>query len=209
MVKLNKTDFINIKNMAIENYKLKIRIALKSIAFVGLLAIFLSSCDYDRRTTGWDYAGDLIESRAYETYSENPVFKNGQTMQPPVEGTIPRGIMPYQFHKTDEDRALAAQTLVNELPATMENLERGKVAYGIYCMQCHGEKGNGQGPLFVNKKYIYPPGNLLSDKMRANPEADIYHVITVGWGIMGEHGSMIQPADRWKIAMYIKQELQK
>ena len=113
------------------------------------------------------------------------------------------------FQKTDEDRALAAKTLVNELPNTMENLERGKVAYGIYCMQCHGEKGDGQGSLYVNKKFIYPPGNLLSEKMRANPEADIYHVITVGWGIMGEHGSMITPDDRWKIAMYVKQELQK
>jgi hypothetical protein len=195
--------------MAIENYKLKIKIALKSIAFVGVMAIFLSSCDYDRRTTGWDYAGDLIESRAYETYTENPVFNNGRTMQPPVEGTIPRGFMPYQFQKTDEDRALAAKTLVNELPNTMENLERGKAAYGIYCIQCHGAKGDGQGSLYVNKKFNYPPGNLLNDKMRANPEADIYHVITVGWGIMGEHGSMIPPADRWKIAMYIKQELQK
>ena len=45
--------------------------------------------------------------------------------------------------------------------------------------------------------------------MMANPETDIYHVITVGWGIMGEHGSMIKQEDRWKIAMYIKTELQK
>ncbi len=192
-----------------DTYFSKTRKAVKSIALIGIVLVFLSSCDYSRRTTGWDYAGDLIESRAYETYTENPVFKNGRTMQPPVEGTIPRDFMPYQFQKSDDDRALAAQTLVNELPNTMENLERGKVAYGIYCMQCHGEKGDGQGPLFVNKKYIYPPGNLLNEKMLANPEADIYHVITVGWGIMGEHGSMITPADRWKIAMYVKQELQK
>ena len=192
-----------------DNYFSKTRKAVKSIALIGFVVVLLSSCDYSRRTTGWDYAGDLIESRAYETYTENPVFKNGRTMQPPVEGTIPRDFMPYQFQKSDDDRALAAQTLVNDLPNTMENLERGKVAYGIYCMQCHGEKGDGQGPLFVNKKYIYPPGNLLNEKMRANPEADIYHVITVGWGIMGEHGSMILPADRWKIAMYVKQELQK
>ena len=80
--------------------------------------------------------------------------------------------------------------------------------YGIYCMQCHGEKGDGQGSLYVNKKYTYPPASLLSEKMLANPEADIYHVTTVGHGIMGEHGTMIQPDDRWKIAMYIKQELQ-
>lgn len=210
MAKLNKTDFFRMNDMELEiNHKTNLKKMLKSFAFLGFAVIFLSSCDYNRRTTGWDYAGDLINSRAYETYTENPVFANGRTMQPPVEGTIPRGFMPYQFQKTEEDRALAAQTLVNELLNTMENLERGKVAYGIYCMVCHGEKGDGQGPLFVNKKYIYPPGNLLSEKMRANPEADIYHVITVGWGIMGEHGSMITPDDRWKIAMYIKQELQK
>lgn len=171
--------------------------------------VILSACDYDRRTTGWDYAGDMINSPAYETYTPNSVFANGRTMQPPVAGTIPRGFMPYPYLKTDEDRALAAKTIVNELESTPENLERGKVAFGIYCMHCHGEKGDGQGSLFVNKKFTYPPGNLLNEKMRANPEADIYHVITVGWGIMGEHGSMITPEDRWKIAMYVKQELQK
>ena len=176
------------------------------ILFAGL---FLSSCDYNRRTTGWDYAGDMINSNAYETYTSNPNFADGKTMQPPVAGTIPRDFMPYMYQKTDEDRAIAAKTLVNELESTPENLERGKVAFGIYCMHCHGEKGDGQGSLYVNKKFTYPPGNLLNEKMRANPEADIYHVITVGWGIMGEHGSMITPEDRWKIAMYIKQELQK
>lgn len=192
-----------------KNYKTGIKRTLKSFALIVFVIVFLSSCDYNRRTTGWDYAGDLINSPAYESYTPNPVFANGRTMQPPVAGTIPRGFMPYAFKKTDEDRALAAKTLVNELESTPENLEHGKVAYGIYCMQCHGEKGDGQGQLFVRKKYTYPPGNLLSEKMRANPEADIYHVITVGWGIMGEHGSMITPADRWKIAMYVKHELQK
>jgi hypothetical protein len=210
MVKLNKTDFFRMNDMrSVINFLKKINKPLKTVTLLFLVAMFLSSCDYNRRTTGWDYAGDLINSNAYETYSENPVFKNGRTMQPPVEGTIPRDFMPYEYHKSDEDRVLAAQNLVNNLANTNDNLERGKVAYGIYCMQCHGEKGDGQGSLYVNKKFNYPPGNLLSEKMRANPEADIYHVITVGWGIMGEHGSMIEPADRWKIAMYIKRELQK
>lgn len=181
-------------------------IKLSLILFVGAL---ITSCDYDRRTTGWDYAGDFINSNAYETYSPNPNFANGRTMQPPVPGTIPRGTMPYQYKKTDEDRALAAQNLVNPLENSAENLARGKVAYGIYCLQCHGETGDGKGRLFVSKKYAYPPASLLSEKMMANPEADIYHVITVGWGIMGEHGSMIKQEDRWKIAMYIKTELQK
>lgn len=177
-----------------------------SVVFLAFLALI--SCDYDRRTTGWDYAGDMINSQAYETYAPNPVFADGKTMQPPVKGTIPRGFMPYIYQKTDEDRALAAQTLENPLEIAPENLEQGKVAYQVYCAICHGDKGDGQGKLFVSKKYNYPPASLISEKMRANPEADIYHVITVGWGIMGEHGSMISPDDRWKIAMYVKQVLQ-
>lgn len=179
------------------------------ILLVFVLVLVLASCDYDRRTTGWEYMGDMTDSPAYETYTANPNFADGKTLQPPVEGTIPRGIKPYPFEKTDEDRALAAKTLVNEVENTAQNTERGKKMYGIYCMQCHGETGNGQGPLFVSKKYTFPPASLLSEKMLASPDADIYHVITVGHGIMGAHGSMIQPADRWKIAMYIKNELQK
>lgn len=213
MEKLNKHQNyrflgMNIKTKIYRMTKTVICRKIQQLLPVLFVVFVFSSCDYNRRTTGWDYAGDLINSQAYESYTTNPNFADGKTMQPPVAGTIPRGFMPYPYQKTDEDRALAAKTLVNELESTPGNLERGKVAYGIYCMHCHGEKGDGQGSLFVNKKFTYPPGNLLNDKMRANPEADIYHVITVGWGIMGAHGSQITPEDRWKIAMYVKHVLQ-
>ena len=180
----------------------------KYIAFLALLFLLLNSCDYNRRTTGWEYDDTMSQSQAYESYTPNSNFADGKTMQPPVEGTIPRGMIPYVYEKTDEDRAIAAATLINTMDANSESIMRGEKMYGIYCMQCHGEKGDGQGSLYVNKKYTYPPASLLSEKMLANPEADIYHVTTVGHGIMGEHGTMIQPDDRWKIAMYIKQELQ-
>jgi mono/diheme cytochrome c family protein len=183
----------------------------KVLILTFLLGAFalVSSCDYDRRTTGYEYFDDMAHSKAYESYTANPNFADGKTMQPPVAGTIPRGIVPYIYEKTDEDRALAAATLVNKLEANNENLQRGKKMYGVYCLQCHGEKGDGQGALYVNKKYPYPPASLLSEKMLPAAEGDIYHVITVGHGIMAEHGSMIRPEDRWKIAMYIKEELQK
>lgn len=183
----------------------------KTIQLISLAIIVfvLSSCDYNRRTTGWEFGRDMAHSEAYESYTPNPNFADGKTMQPPVEGTIPRGMIPYSFKKTDEDRARAAATLVNPLEATNKNIERGRQVFGIYCAQCHGEKGDGQGRLYVSKKYTYPPGNLLSEKMLAAPEADIYHVITVGNGIMAEHGSMIRPEDRWKVAIYIKTVLQK
>lgn len=181
----------------------------KYIALFSLAIFILNSCDYNRRTTGWQYFDDMVTSSAYESYTPNPNFNDGKTMQPPVVGTIPRGMTPYPFAKTEEDRLLAAQTLSNELEVTNENIERGERMYGIYCLQCHGESGDGQGSLYTTKKYPYPPASLLSEKMLASPDADIYHVISVGHGVMGEHGSMIKPADRWKIAMYVKEELQK
>lgn len=79
----------------------------------------------------------------------------------------------------------------------------------MYCLNCHGISGDGQGNLYTSKKYPYPPANLLSDKIVGNPEGEIYHVISVGWGIMGEHGTMIQPDDRWKIVLYIENQLHK
>jgi len=40
-------------------------------------------------------------------------------------------------------------------------------------------------------------------------DGEIYHSITVGYGIMGAHGGMIVPEDRWKIILHIRNDLQK
>ncbi len=180
----------------------------KSIAALTIIAVF-TSCDHDRNTPGWQYFDDMVKSPAYETYTSNPNFADGQTMRNPVEGTIPVDFQPYYYQKTDEDRAKAGQELVNPFDASKANLERGKAVYNVYCISCHGEKGDGKGYLFTSKKYPFPPASLLSTKIRTNPEAEIFHVITVGFGVMPQHGSQVRPDDRWKVAMYIKEVLQK
>ena len=179
------------------------------LLFAILLTLVFSSCDHNRNNPGWQYFDDMVTSPAYETYTANPNFKDGKTMQNTIEGTVPRDMIPYPYSKTDEDRLIAGQTLENPLIATPENMELGKEMYGIYCVNCHGVNGDGQGNLFTSKKYPYPPANLLSEKVRTIPEGEIYHVISVGWGVMGEHGTMIQPDDRWRIVLYIENELHK
>lgn len=182
--------------------------ALKSMAFVGTALIF-ASCDRDRNTTGWQYFDDMVKSPAYETYSPNPNFADGRTMRNPVEGTIPVDFEPYYYQKTDEDRAKAGKELVNPLKATAQNIERGKQVYGVYCINCHGDKGDGKGFLFTSGKYPFPPKSLLSEKVKNNPIGEIYHVETVGFGVMPAHGSQIRSEDRWKVALYVKEVLQK
>lgn len=172
-------------------------------------ALLLGACDRDRNTTGWEYFDDMAHSAAYETYTPNPNFADGKTLRNPVEGTIPLGFEPYLYEKNDEDRLKAGMELKNPFLPTDQNLERGKQVYQIYCTTCHGDYGDGKGFLFTSKKYPYPPANLLSDKVKKGPEGEIYHVVTVGFGVMPQHGSQVRPEDRWKVAMYIKKVLHK
>lgn len=182
--------------------------SIRSLAVLVLIAVF-GSCDRDRNSTGWQYFDDMAHSPAYETYTANPNFADGKTMRNPVEGTIPIGYQPYLYEKNDTDRVKAGLELVNPFEASKQNLERGKQVYKIYCTNCHGENGDGKGFLFTSKKYPYPPASLVSPKIRTNPEGEIYHVISVGFGVMPQHGSQVRPDDRWKVAMYIKEVLHK
>lgn len=177
------------------------------LAAFGLMAMI--SCDRTRSSTGWDYMPGMYYSNAYESYTANPNFADGLTMRTPVEGTIPRDIIPFAWKKTDEDRKAAGEALVNPWEATEENLAGGRSAYGIFCISCHGEAGDGQGFLYTSKKYPYPPASLLSEKAEALKDGEIYHSITVGYGIMGAHGGMIRPEERWKIILHIRENLQK
>jgi mono/diheme cytochrome c family protein len=175
--------------------------------FAGILAIVLflgSACDRTRDTTGWDYFPDMYYSEAYETFTPNPNFADGKTMRQPVPGTIPRDIVPFPYEKTEVDMIRAGKELTNPFGASVENLERGRVLFDRFCVDCHGELGNGKGYLYVSHKYPYPPASLISEKIKKKPDGEIYHTITLGFGVMGAHGPLIRPDDRWKIILYVR-----
>jgi mono/diheme cytochrome c family protein len=152
---------------------------------------------------------DMYYSNAYESYTPNPNFEDNMTMRTPVEGTVPGEMLPFAWENTEEDRLAAGEALVNPLESNEANLDRGREAYEIFCISCHGPAGDGQGYLFTSQRYPYPPANLISDQVKALKDGEIYHSITVGYGIMGAHGGMIRPDDRWKIILYIRAYLQK
>jgi len=180
--------------------------------YISILALLLIgvmiSCDKDNNHPGYSYFPDMQDSRAYETYSSNPNFADGKTLRLPVEGTIPREMIPYDFEKTPENRIWAGQNIVNMTEMSMEDVERGKELFGIVCINCHGEKGDGQGFLYTSGKYPYAPKSLVTDILKTTPRGEFFHVITIGFGVMGAHGAQIKPDDRWKIIEYIKVELQ-
>jgi mono/diheme cytochrome c family protein len=173
------------------------------------LILALTSCDRRRNDKGYEYFPDMAHSLTYETYQYNPVLGNGQSMSLPAPNTVPMEMQPYPYDATPEGRELAAMELVNPHSVNEEALIKGKEQYTIFCSHCHGEKGNGDGFLYTSGKYVAKPASLLSEKMKSSNEADIYHVITVGYQLMGPHGHMIRPDERWMIAIYVKNELQK
>ena len=97
-----------------------------------------------------------------------------------------------------------AASLTNPFLPDSTNLSRGKVVYQNICLNCHGSGADGKGHLFTSGKYLFPPANLLAQKTSDRTDGEIFHIITVGFGIMEPHGLIVRPDDRWKVVLYLR-----
>lgn len=99
---------------------------------------------------------------------------------------------------------LAAADL-NPLKLTEQNAElifkKGKDLFMSNCAHCHGEKGNGEGPMVASGAYSGVPdyANLtnLSD-------GQMFYSIYYGKGAMGAHGSTLNKKEIWTLVHYIR-----
>lgn len=174
-------------------------------AILAVLILSLYACDRSRNNPGWDYFPDMFYSTAYETNTVNPNFKDGMTMRVPVPGTISRDYAPFQYTNDPESRAEAGRELINPLQSTPGNISDGKASYEIFCIECHGPAGDGNGHLFISGLYPIKPTTISGPAAVALKDGELYHTITLGIRSMGAYGSQVKPEDRWKIVMYIRQ----
>ncbi|HEX2920442.1 MAG TPA: cytochrome c [Bacteroidales bacterium] len=177
---------------------------MRKLLFLAIL-MSLAGCDRDRNHPGWDYFPDMFYSTAYESYTENPNFSDSMTMRVPPEGSIARGHLPFEYTINPESRAKAGNEIKNPFELTEANIQRGKEAYEIFCIGCHGVSGEGDGNLFKSGLYPLKPRPISGNMAAALKDGEIYHTITLGLGSMGPHGSQVRPDDRWKIINYIRQ----
>jgi mono/diheme cytochrome c family protein len=47
-------------------------------------------------------------------------------------------------------------------------------------------------------------GDLLEEAVAAWTDGQIYHIITMGRGLMASYAAQVEPDDRWKIILYIR-----
>ncbi len=130
--------------------------------------------------------------------STTTFFKDGSGMRMPVEGTVPRGYLPYKFKGKPEE---AAKSLVNPLLPTKSVLDLGKKKYLTFCSPCHGNFGEGDSRL--RGQFPNPP-TLHSDKLRTMSDGGIFHIITNGQNVMPSYASQISEDERWAIVHYIR-----
>lgn len=182
------------------------------ILSAGVLAVaVLAGCSKVRRNPGRAYMPDMAYSRAYETYSSTENLKqqgiNYTAM--PVPGTMARGDMAPYTLTNDSAGYENSKLLTSPLPAlnAKQYLEASRL-YLINCAICHGEKLDGNGPLWNggDGPYTAAPRNLLDDYSKALSVGTMFHVATYGKGQMGSYASQLTTEQRWMVVQYIKEK---
>jgi mono/diheme cytochrome c family protein len=129
-----------------------------------------------------------------------------------VPGTIKRSeLLPFPIPKDaagDSTNYVLAKQVVNPLPAlNAVELKEAERLYLVNCGICHGQKLDGNGPLYNNGNgpFAAAPRNLASDPVVTNmPEGQMFYSITYGKGQMGAYGPQLSTKQRWMIVHFIK-----
>lgn len=174
-------------------------------------ALLLASCGKDPQSPGYEYFPDMYRSPGFETngfyYTKKDSAGNRDTLMTnrlPVEGTIPRGFVPFPYPNSPAGDTLAANFWKGSLPASEAVEMEGKVLYEQMCVHCHGDEGKGDGTIVANKKFPNKPPDYTALAPFNQTDGHIYHVITYGKGNMGSHASQLNPEERWKVTRYVQ-----
>jgi hypothetical protein len=157
---------------------------------LGAVAIFLFGCRLDMH----------IQPK-YLPYAETDFFGDGRSERQPVPGTVARGQLRLDelFYSGRENGVVVDKF---PFPITRADLERGRERFNIYCTPCHDYTGSGRG-MIVQRGFPQPPSYHIH-RLREAPVGHFYEVITDGFGVMYSYAARIEPADRWRIAAYIR-----
>jgi|ERR1044072_4218967 mono/diheme cytochrome c family protein len=88
--------------------------------------------------------------------------------------------------------------------STAEGIARGQVKYAKVCSPCHGMKLDGQGPVWLSKKFMIPPPNLLAAQTRARPDGFIYRYVRFGGAVMPSYGAQVTAAEAYDVIHFLR-----
>ncbi len=162
----------------------------------------LSSCNVDKSQPNVELIQDMMESPAIKPQEYEESAPNHSGMRLPPEGTQPQGFTPYRYANDIDGAIKNINPLSGEM--TEDILKTGMKFYTIHCAICHGVQGEGGASASVAETMALKPPSVTSDKVKGWTDGQIYHVITVGQGVMGPYAAHIPAKNRWQVVNYIR-----
>ena len=92
--------------------------------------------------------------------------------------------------------------LTQKPPMSLALVKRGRERFNIFCSECHGSTGDGDG--MVVQRGFPAPASFHDARLVNAPDEHFVDVITNGYGVMYSYSDRVPPADRWAIAAYIR-----
>ncbi len=114
----------------------------------------------------------------------------------------PKGVVPVE----PDEYALPAPDQIKQirspLPDTMENRRRGKTYYDYYCVFCHGDTGQGNGP--VGNSYMPKPADLHAPTISKMSDGELLRAILTGPGHEPVLARIIPARHRWYLVLFTR-----
>ena len=141
----------------------------------------------------------------YGTMDENVMMMLPYNRKPSSIFAMTHGMFNEDYTTNEEPDYEYNQSAADKNPVklTAQNAEKtlatGKLLYEHNCIQCHGAKGDGEGPMVVAGSYT-GAANLAALEI---PEGKMFYSIYYGKGMMGAHRSLVNKKEIWTLIHYI------
>jgi len=137
----------------------------------------------------------------YDPLEPSDFFADGMSARPRIAGTVARGeLVGDGFLETGKLGGADADGF--PFPVTADVLNRGQERFNIYCTECHGRLGDGNG-MIPSRGFRRPP-TFHSVTLRAAKTGHFFDVMTNGFGAMPPYAAQVPVRDRWAIIAYIR-----
>jgi mono/diheme cytochrome c family protein len=93
-------------------------------------------------------------------------------------------------------------SLKNPVPVNANSVEKGRQAYGYFCTQCHGPKGDGNAT--VGQSFSPLPSDLRSPEIQAQEDGRLFQKILLGAGRHPRLYNTVSEEDTWAVVNYIR-----
>jgi mono/diheme cytochrome c family protein len=144
----------------------------------------------------------MMQQPRVDPFERSKFFADGRAMRPVPAGTIPteRKIVDAKVGSGIDNGVY-----VERLPVPVDRafVALGRERFEIFCAPCHGFTGDAESVVADFMELRRPP-SLHEVRLRAYPPGRLYHVVTVGYGLMPSYATVLSDEERWSVVAYVR-----